>query len=496
MLARNTAWNLAGQGAPLVVALFSIPILIRSLGVDRFGVLTLAWVIIGYFSLFDLGLGRALTKLVAEKIGANQDKEIPALVWTALLITTAMGLLGAVVLGLPSGWLVRDILKIPEELQTETLHAFYLLALSVPIVVSTAGLSGILAAKQRFDLINAVRIPMGMFMYVGPLLVIPFSNSLFLVAAVLLAGRFITMLIQLLLCFRVIPALRREVKVKRSEVGPLIRFGSWMTVSNIISPLMVTLDRFLIGALISLNAVAYYATPYEAVTKLWLIPVSVVGVLFPAFAVSFVQDHEWLTFLFNRGVKYVFLILFPVTLLIVTLSREGLHLWLGDDFAENSTFLLQWLAVGVFVNSLAQVPFALIQGAGRPDITAKLHMIEAPVYFVALWLMIGRYGIDGAAIAWAGRTTVDGLLLFYVANRFLLTGKFTRRWKTALVTAAAFLLLFVGMLPMNIIVKAIYLAVVMIILILVVWYKVLSLEEKTLVQNRFRLGTSTKSKDA
>src|ERR1700723_1921283 len=60
------------------------------------------------------------------------------------------------------------------------------------------------------------------------------------------------------------------------SVGPLLRFGGWMTVSNIVGPLMVTLDRFLIAGLISVTAVAYYATPYELVTKLLLVPVAVV----------------------------------------------------------------------------------------------------------------------------------------------------------------------------------------------------------------------------
>src|SRR5258708_9530063 len=86
LLARNVIWNLVGSGAPMIVAVFCIPILIRGLGTARFGVLTLAWALIGYASLFDLGLGRALTQLVAKKLGAGEDREIPALVWTSLLL--------------------------------------------------------------------------------------------------------------------------------------------------------------------------------------------------------------------------------------------------------------------------------------------------------------------------------------------------------------------------------------------------------------------------
>lgn len=72
VLARNTVWNLIGNGAPMIVAVFSIPILIHALGKDRFGVLALAWALIGYASLFDMGLGRALTQLVARKLGSGR----------------------------------------------------------------------------------------------------------------------------------------------------------------------------------------------------------------------------------------------------------------------------------------------------------------------------------------------------------------------------------------------------------------------------------------
>src|SRR5215470_6216410 len=86
LLAKNTLWNLIGSGAPMLVAVFCIPTLIRGLGKERFGVLTLAWALIGYASLFDLGLGRALTQLVARKLGEEKEQEIPSLVWTSLLL--------------------------------------------------------------------------------------------------------------------------------------------------------------------------------------------------------------------------------------------------------------------------------------------------------------------------------------------------------------------------------------------------------------------------
>src|SRR6266852_5985624 len=107
LLARNVIWNLIGNGAPMIVAVFSIPILIRELGKERFGVLALAWALIGYASLFDLGLGRALTQLVAKKLGAGEDREVPALVWTSLLLMLFLGMAGAFVAVSLSPWLVH-----------------------------------------------------------------------------------------------------------------------------------------------------------------------------------------------------------------------------------------------------------------------------------------------------------------------------------------------------------------------------------------------------
>ncbi len=105
--------------------------------------------------------------------------------------------------------------------------------------------------------------------------------------------------------------------------------------------------------------------------------------------------------------KYLVLALFPLVLLIVVFARDGLKVWLGAAFAQNSFHVLQWLAAGVFLNSLSNVPFAMLQGLGRPDVTAKLHMIELPFLSVALWGLTKTYGIEGTAIAWTARVTVD-----------------------------------------------------------------------------------------
>ncbi len=191
LLARNVVWNLTGQILPLLVGLIAIPLLLSQLGADRFGILALVWIVIGYFSVFDLGLGRAMTQLVAERLGSGARNTVPEIVQATLLITTGLGVLGAAGLAGVAPWLVTRVLNIPPALVDESLHAFYLLAFSVPLVICSVCLRGVLEAHQRFDQVNAVRIPLGVFTFVGPLGALLMSHSLVPIVGVLLLGRVI-----------------------------------------------------------------------------------------------------------------------------------------------------------------------------------------------------------------------------------------------------------------------------------------------------------------
>jgi len=485
-IASGTLWNLLGQAMPALAALFAIPVLVRQLGTDRFGILTLAWALIGYFGLFDLGLSRALTKVVAERLAPNARRDIARLVWTALYLMTCLGTIGALAFAALSPWLVHHALRVPTDLERETEYAFLILASCIPVVVASAGLRGVLEAQLRFDLTNAVRIPFGVLTFLAPLAVLPFSRSAFAVVSVLALTRVLSAILHLWLCIRLMPEMHHTWKPDVATLGPLLRFGSWMTVSNVVSPLMVTLDRFVIGAAISVSAVAYYSTPYEVVTKLLLIPSALVGVLFPAFSATFAHDRARTGRLFRRGTKLLLLALFPVTLVMVTFAHEGLALWLGGDFADKSTPVLQLLAIGVFLNGLAHVPFALVQGIGRPDLTARLHLAELPLYLAGLWFLTTSQGIRGAAIAWTVRAATDAVVLFAVANRSTYGGETTTKW-AVLASSASLLIFGFGLNGLDIRARTLMALFVLAAFAPVGWYKLLSGEDRTLISNGLKI---------
>jgi O-antigen/teichoic acid export membrane protein len=477
LLARNSALNVIGQVGPLVVAVFAVPVLVRALGVERFGVLTLAWAAIGYFSLFDLGLGRALTQSASAAIGGGRPEELPVIATVALRAMALLGALGGVVLAVATPWLIDHALKIPAELRAETITSFYLLSVSLPFVLATAGLRGLFEAHQDFGIATVLRVPYAIFNFVAPLGVLPFSHSLVPVVGILVIGRVAVCIAHLVVARRWYPFLRQRVPMDRAVIMPLLKTGGWMSVSNVISPLMVNFDRFVVGVLLSVTAVAYYATPYDMVMKLLVVPGALLGVLFPAFASTYERDRTETVVLYDRTIRLMLLAIFPPVLLLVAFAHEGMQLWLGPEFASQSSIVVQWLAAGVLINSVGQISFVAVQGVGRSDLTAKLHGVELPIYAAVLFLLTKALGLRGVAIAWTFRVAIDtGALLWMSARRLPEMRPYL--WRSIRLFGALLALLLVAGMLGSLAVRVAYVSGVLIVFGAIGWLQILHRDER------------------
>jgi O-antigen/teichoic acid export membrane protein len=411
--ARGILFSLAGAGAPAVLALFAIPRIAAALGTERFGILALAWTVIGYATFLHLGLGRAVARDTAE--AGEGGEALRATVWTAMLMTLAMGVAGGAVLfaGAPG---VVALLHVPPALADEATGAMRVLACAVPFTVSMPVLSGVLEARRRFDLVNAVVVPSALATYLGPVAALAFTGGLVPLVAVLAAARVGAWAGYLALCLREAPELRTRPAFRRDVARPLLHYGGWTTVSAALSPLLVYLDRFVVGALVSASAVAYYSTAQEMVLRMGMVSGAVVGVLFPAFA-RVADERGRLAGLLESGVDAVLLLVLPVTLLLAAFAGDLLRLWMGPAYAAAGGPVLAWLALGLLVNGLAKVPSTMIQAVGRPDLTARLHLVELPLFVLVLGGLVWRWGLEGAAVAWVARVTGDAVALYWVAWR-------------------------------------------------------------------------------
>ena len=308
----NLIWNFSGIILPMLAAVFSIPIFIDKLGVERFGILSLAWVLVGYFGFFDFGLGRAMTQLIARKTGNGQKSDVPAVVYNGMILMTLLGGVGGVIVAFLSPWLVNNKLAIPLAMQSETLTALLILAASVPIVIVSTGLRGILEAYHRFDLVNIVKTPLAALTYLAPLLVLPYSSTLPPVVMVLLLGRFLMSIAYFAIILYTYPKVFQKTEFDYTLLKKLLSFGGWMTLSNVAAPLLLYLGRFLLAVMISAEAVAYFSTPYDIVVNLLLIPGVFVSTLFPIFSEKIFQDQNYVNALYNQWMRYTFLLMFQI----------------------------------------------------------------------------------------------------------------------------------------------------------------------------------------
>jgi O-antigen/teichoic acid export membrane protein len=274
-------------------------------------------------------------------------------------------------------------------------------------VILTTGLRGILESFQEFAILSVIKALLGVFNFAGPLLLLPYSTKLVPIVALLAAGRIAVCLVHAHFCRRAIPDLFSDWQIRFSAVSPLVRFGGWMTATNLLGASISSIDRLFIGSMISVAAVAYYTTPQEMMSRIGSVSAAIAGVMFPAFATQWAQERGRTALLFGRGLKLTLIVVFPLIFTSIVFAQEALTVWLGQSIAIQSAGSLRWQAIAVFISCFVQIPFALLQALGRPFLTAGILLLELPLFVVLLWVMIQNFGIEGAAIAWILRLVFE-----------------------------------------------------------------------------------------
>lgn len=416
LLARNTALNVIGQIIPVAIGFFTVPYVVGKLGTDRFGLLSLVWAFLGYFTVFDLGLGRATTKFVAENLGKGEPEKLPQIAGTAVGIQILMGSLASIVLMIGSPYLINNVLNIPSVLRPEAKQIFLLVSLAIPVVLVSGSLRGILEAMQRFDLVNSVKIPAASLNFLLPAVGVVLGFNLFGIVSLLILAWVGTLAALLLINFKINPLLKK-ITISRSLFKDLFTFGGWITISSIVTPLFTYLDRFIIASYLTVGVLTYYTVPYEVISRLIVLPAGFAATLFPAFSYYGIENSAKISQLMARPLKYLLVIVGPVVAIFMIYAHQVLALWLGEDFALQGTGVLQALAFTFFFHALTYVPFTAVQGLGRPDLKAKFDIVMLPMFAGVCLLAIKQYGIIGAAFAKFFLTFFDLTYLSWMSLR-------------------------------------------------------------------------------
>ena len=125
---------------------------------------------IGYFGLFDLGIGRALTVIIGRQAADAKTEECKHSLWAGVLITTITGLLGGVIMWGLAAPLTNLWLEIGLEWRDDARQAFVAVAFGVLPTTLTSALRGVLEGQGRFAVSNLIRLAFGVLMFALPAL--------------------------------------------------------------------------------------------------------------------------------------------------------------------------------------------------------------------------------------------------------------------------------------------------------------------------------------
>jgi O-antigen/teichoic acid export membrane protein len=413
---KNAGWNIVGTVLPLLAAVLAIPFLVEQLGLERFGLLSLVWIVIGYFSFFDLGLGRAVTKVVAELLGKRSNADLDAACSTAIALCSLLGVFGALILVGAAALAGTFLENYSAAIRGEMIDSVGWVAVAVPLVVLTSGLRGILEGHQQFRLLNLIRAPAGVLLFAAPSLSAWHTSSLAWAAASLVIARFFVFLAHFVPTRAMVKLSLKDVNLKWAK--NMLQFGGWIAVSNVVGPVIVYADRIVIGSLVSAVALAFYSAPFEVVSRLLLLPTALTAALFPALASTVAMSSADAKKLRQKATLLILATVTPLVFFGALSARLFLELWLGAAFADNATRVMQILLLGFLFNSLAQVPFSALHSYGVAKQPALVHLAELPVYLALLFVSVRHWGLEGAAWAWTARALLDLMIMAALLRRW------------------------------------------------------------------------------
>ncbi len=416
----------------MLTALAAVPFLITYLGQERLGILSLIWVVVGYFSFLDMGLGRAVTVAVAYRRSSGESASADELhiVGTASVLLASVGGAMALLMGLGlMRWGVPVRLSSPEFLAEVTLALLWMLP-SLPLLLLSSALRGHLEAVGAFRALNLLRAPTGVLLVAGPCLTALYAPDLVWACISILLVRMAHTLVLLWLVaremvFRFFPLIRELLRGSSAAwLRRLLSFGGWVTVSNVVGPVLIYVDRFVIGAVLAASAVTFYAVPFDVVSRLPVLIASLCSVLLPElarlsrFTSDGVGNIQAVRQLVRRSSLFSLWLVACVVAVGWLAAPWALDAWLGPAFAEQGTRVTQVLLLAFGVNALAQIPFTALQATGRVRPIALLHLFELLPYGAVLFFSVSWLGVVGAAWAWLLRSLIDFAVISWMWHRY------------------------------------------------------------------------------
>jgi O-antigen/teichoic acid export membrane protein len=422
-IARNSLLTFGTAALLLVGTVIFVPLMLDTYGRDLYGVLSLTWVLLAQLAWLDLGLSRATAKYVAQDLALGRRDDAAEWSLTALLTQTLLGAAGAVAVWFAAP-AIADAFHVRPANHGVAVLAFRLFGIAVPLELASRSLVGTLQAAQRFVWTNAMQALSSLLMY-GVFLGGILSGghfkavvvALFLLRFVYVGGLFAG-------AARTVPLLEAARRVRllspayRARIREMFAFGLWITVASTLGPLLIYFDQWTISYYLGVAALPFYAVPFAMLQRMMIFPLSMTQTLFPAFsALDARNERARVEGFFLRANRFLLVTITPLLFVVFVWAHEILRLWISENFASHAATPLRILAAASVVALLAPLSGALLEGLGRPDVVAKVYLVELPINLVAVVLLVREFGLVGAAASFAVRSVIETGVLWLVISK-------------------------------------------------------------------------------
>jgi O-antigen/teichoic acid export membrane protein len=396
---RSVVWNWAGVSISLITGFLLSPYLFRKLGPEGYGIWALSFSLIEYYWLLDLGVRSATAKFVAHHWTTGESAKVSEVLSTAVFYSC---LIAAVMLGLVAltASRIEGFFHISVPYHESFRALLMLITLSWCLGMVFNLFSAAIEAVQRFDVTNRIAI-----VTTGSRAAVWFT-VLYLGYGIVALG--IATLVNQCLMYamnyyyfrKVLPDC--QVSLRRAGVPTLKKMWSYGIHTFVQTVSMMGLNQgppILIGHFLPTEFVGFYNLPIRLLqyTVEFIGRIGVVTNVNAA-ALAAREESQPLAKLAEYANRYCLAIFMPLAILLWIYGEPFFRLWIGPAGAAQAAPLLPILLIGYLFAVVAQFSSSmLLLGLGKHQRYAKGLFAEAVVAVVALWMVIPRWGILGAA---------------------------------------------------------------------------------------------------
>jgi O-antigen/teichoic acid export membrane protein len=433
----NIFANFIGRGAAILLSFILVPVFIKLLGVEAYGLVGFSAILVTLSGLLDLGLGATLSREFA-RLSLNSASEIikhDTLRTFEIIYWLFAGLIFVAVI-IIAPWLAENWLGTYNLSMTSVVTAIRWMGVIVALQFLSALYQGALMGMQRQVLLNTIILLNAIFRGGGAILalwLISASIEIFFLWQALSA----LFLLGPLIFFvrRSLSAIDRQPQFSYAILKENFQFSSGVFCNSLIGVALTQMDKLLLSSMLPLQQFSYYSLATSGASMIWSISMPITSAVYPKLTQLVALGCEVNTAkYYSMACQLMAALLVPTMVLMVFFSQELLVIWLHDiNIAKNLHVVLALLVIGTAINGLVSIPFYLQYANGWTSLLAITNIVLALVMLPLIWGLTSQFGIIGAASAWVILNLIYVIFMIPFMHRRLLKGMMATWYKNDLI---------------------------------------------------------------